>query len=89
MCGRWCQAFSSPVRSTLLVVVLVGTAPWSLNWLASPTTHSSSLWSRPRIQWQATAVFLRAVWRSSLRRVSSPAWVMGVCHVRSPRRSAN
>ena len=28
-------------------VVLVGTAPWSLNWLASPTTHSSSLWSRP------------------------------------------
>jgi hypothetical protein len=34
-------------------------------------------------------VFLRAVWRSSLRRVSSPAWVMGVCQVRSPRRSAN
>lgn len=32
---------------TLLAVVLVGTAPWSLNWLASPTTHSSSLWSRP------------------------------------------
>ena len=35
------------------------------------------------------AVFFLAVFRSSLKRVSNPCWVTDVCHVRSPRRSAN
>jgi hypothetical protein len=79
---------SSSRRATSRWVRWMGTAPWLLKRRRSPTIHSSSMcW--PRSQWQATALFLRALLRKAACNASSPAWVIGVCQQRSPRRSAN